>query len=56
MRMVFEYEDGTKFVTTDKSEEACVCNAMDYEGEHGNIVYYSEIEKGSFLYENDGIQ
>ncbi len=56
MRMVFEYEDGTEFVTTDISEEACVYNAIDYEEEHGNIVYYSEIEKVSFLYEKDGIQ
>lgn len=56
MRMVFRYEDNTEFVTTDETEEMCVCNADELTEEHGDIVYYSEIEKESFLYKDDGIQ
>lgn len=56
MRMIFRYEDGTEFVTTDTTEENCICNAADLTEDHGEIEYYSEIEQDSFLYENDGIQ
>lgn len=55
MRMVFKYADGTEFVTTDKTEEMCVCNAYELTEEHGDILHYTEIEKESFLYEKDGI-
>lgn len=54
--MIFEYEDGTTFVTTDETDGLCVCNAAELIEEHGDIVYYSEIEEDSFFYENDGIQ
>lgn len=54
--MVFKYEDGTEFVSTDESEELCTCNASEFIEEYGDIVYYSEIEEESFLYENDGVQ
>lgn len=56
MRMIFRFEDGTEYVTTEKTEGMCVCNADKLTKEHGDIVYYSEIEKDSFLYENDGVQ
>lgn len=56
MRMLFEYEDGTEFVTTNQSEGLCICDADELTEKHGDIVYYSEIEKDSFFYENDGIQ
>ena len=56
MRMIFRYEDGTEFVITERSESLCVYNADELTEEHGDIIFYSEIEKNSFLYENDGIQ
>lgn len=56
MRMIFRYEDGTEYVTTDKTEGDCIHNADALTEVCGDIVYYSEIENDSFLYEADGIQ
>ena len=56
MRMGFEYEDGTTFVTRGESEDDCVANADIHTDEHGDIVYYSEIDNDSFLYSEDGFQ
>lgn len=56
MRMAFEYEDGTVYVTTDSSEGDCVANADCYTDKHGDIVWYSEIDEDSLFYPMDGIQ
>lgn len=56
IRMLFEYEDGSELVVREENEGLCIAEADMWTEDHGDIVYYTEIDDDSLLYDEDGWQ